>query len=259
MRWSYNWIAVFFEHLLMEHHAMKHLLYILAALVVFVGTAPLAAENTSLRLTTAASLPVMQDRLAMSLQVYEEGKSAEQVQEAINRRMERAVEKAKTQKGVEVKTGHYRVYYRDYHRNEKAPDQAKGRWVGSQTLIIDSGAFDALKALAGSLQQQGLVMNHMNFYVSAGLREETKNKLIPLAVSTLKEKAKLYQAALGGEALTLTSIEVQGAHQGRFESAPMMKSAMADTAAAPVVGEPDEQEISLSLMAAFTLKPVLIQ
>lgn len=237
---------------------MKHLLYTLAALVVFIGTTPLAAENTTLKLTASASLPVVQDRLAVSLQVYEEGRSAEAVQDAINRHMGRAVETAKAA-SVEVKTGHYRVYYRDYHRNEKPAGEHKGRWIGSQTLIIDSGDFDALKTLAGSLQQQGLVMNHMNFYVSGTLREATKNKLIPMAVDTLKEKAKLYQAALGGEVLTVTSIEVQGTHHSRLETVPMMKSAMADSAAAPVVAEPDEQEISLSLLATFTLKPVLIQ
>ena len=239
---------------------MKHLLITLTALFLVFGTSPSTAENTTLKLTASASLTVMQDKLSMSLQVREEGQSAQDVQAAINQRMDMAVEMSKAQPGVDVKTGHYRVYFREYHRNEKAPDQQKGRWIGSQTLIIDSGDFEALKALAGNLQRQGLVMNHMNFYVSNKLRETTKEQLIPLAVDTLRKKATLYKAALGGEALTVSSIEVQGAHQGRYEAAPMMKSAMADSsAAAPVVAEPDEQEISLSLFATFTMKAVLIQ
>jgi predicted secreted protein len=181
---------------------------------------------------------------------------------AINRRMAAAMELVNGAPEVSAKTGGYRVYYQNYHRSELKPENGEqGRWVGTQILSLDSADFEAAKTLAGELQQSGLAANHMSFYVSAELQEATKDRLIPLAVNTLKNKAKLYQQALGGEVLMLKSIQVQGAHRMMAEAAPIMmaKSGVTGDQAAPVVAEPDEQEISLTLEGKFELSPIIIE
>jgi predicted secreted protein len=240
--------------------------FILVFGLIFSAVPTLAeeSEDTKLTLQVTAIQRVMQDRLAVALSAREQGASAEAVQEALNARMADALEVVESVDGIEEKTQHYRVYFREEKRYSSSTSDSgkrKGYWVASQQLYLTSANFDALKALSTQLQQSGLALSHMNFFVSSELNAATRDALIPQAVETLKDKVRLYKAAMGGGVARLATINVQGRHEGRMASktmmsAPMMEMDARGSSPAPIVAEPEEVDVSLSLSGTIVFDAV---
>ena len=78
------------------------------------------------------------------------------MQAEINRRMTAALERAKANGSIRVETGSYSLY------EERQPN-AGTTWRGQQSLALIGTEFNDVLALAGELQQAGLVFSGMQF------------------------------------------------------------------------------------------------
>src|SRR5690606_2680445 len=132
--------------------------------LALVAAAPAAAQHhphhdvdpslTRLRLVETAQRTVRQDRLRAMLRAEVSGPDARRVQAEINRRMAAALERAKAEPSVRVETGTYSLY-------EERPPNAGTTWRGQQSLALIGTEFSDVLALAGELQQTGLVFSGM--------------------------------------------------------------------------------------------------
>ncbi|HTQ99842.1 MAG TPA: SIMPL domain-containing protein, partial [Candidatus Acidoferrum sp.] len=133
-------------------------------------TPPAAAEmkiihqvdHTEITLSQQAERMEARNRIMVRLMVEAKGSNARQIQLEINKRMTAAIQKAQSRPDITVETGSYSVN-RPYNPQL---DREADRWRGMQLLSLTSDDFDAVLALAGELQSDGLVMNDMRFFVA---------------------------------------------------------------------------------------------
>ncbi|MCJ9428992.1 SIMPL domain-containing protein [Kordiimonas marina] len=237
-----------------------------AALLFFACATPSAlakeAHGTTLDLTVSVSKPVMQDTLDAALYYRAEGKTAAEVQETINRAMQDVWAKASANPAIKARLTGYRVWYEENRRPAREPgaaDIVTGKWVGNQSLSMESHDFKALKQLVGAFQHDGLIVNHIGFSVSPALREQTQEALMPSAAEKLRHKAKLLADSFGVKVLRFDQVSLNGAGGG-----PVWRETQLNAFAAPrssggvvaPVAEPVEENISLTLGGRAMLSTV---
>lgn len=252
-------------------------IFFLTICVLLLGVAPVSAQDS---IKSALDLPagqvlvnlsaserreVAQDLLVANLSYQAENKDARALQEEINRVMKAAVEKGKTYKTVKLSTGQYYVYPYELPvirpvQGDKRPQPQKPEktWRGSQTIQLEGKAPDDVLALAGALQDMGLVMNGLNYTLSPELAETTRDELLEAALVKLKAKAERTARALGKGLADLIEINVDSGAP-YYPPVPMMRSMAAmemaaDMKAAPVA-EAGTTDITLSVSARAVLKP----
>jgi predicted secreted protein len=149
-----------------------------------------AAETNSKPVTTTdvvlsqqAVLVVPRDRVTATLRVNLRGPNARQIQIEINRRMVAALAKVKGAPNVIAETGSYSVNHFYTNNGESA------QWQGVQTLTLTSGDIDAVLDLAGALQNDGLVMGEMRFFVSPDSLKAVQDDLTATALKAMKDRA----------------------------------------------------------------------
>src|SRR6266851_1877277 len=121
------------------------------------------------------------------------------LQAEINRRMATALERAKAAAAVTVTTGDYQVYQKPPSR--PAPDRRSAnpppRWQGMQSLLLQSRDAGALLALAGMLQQQGLVLSSLAYELTPEAARAVEDELTKEALARLRQRAERVAGDLG--------------------------------------------------------------
>lgn len=230
---------------------MRRLLPVLA-IMLLVGTA--AAQTTAprddgttvLHLGEFAERVLRQDRLAVQLRAEVTGPDAARVQADINRRMAAALDKARTAAGVRAET-------RGYWVHQERPQNAPARWRGQQMLVLTSDDAAAVLALAGELQQGGLVMSGMNFDLAPETARAAEDELTVEALKRLRERAARVAAAMDLAVRNIRDLRV-GQVGGQMPPRPMMMRAEA-AAAPPPVAEPGETTVRVNVDAEIVLAP----
>lgn len=164
-------------------------------LVAGSGSAALAEEpgQTILTLHESAETLISPDVLNVTLRIEAEGADAATPQKALNRAVAAALAKARAVDGVTIATGPYYT-----SRNEpQAKSSAAPVWRASQTIDLTSRRFDALLALAGELQSDGLAMVGMSYQVSPQARAGVHETLVTEAFTALRQEATLVARATG--------------------------------------------------------------
>lgn len=217
--------------------------------------------HTLLNIAATERAQVQQDLLIASLRIEHEAADAKAVQDHINRVMAKALEQAKTAKGVEVSTGGYHVY--QYTKqppvNLRGEVNGEGKpvWRGTQTIDLKSTAADTLLNLAGELQKSGLIMNNLSYMLSPAKADEAKDALMEEALSKVKARAERAAKAMGKGQAEMVEITVDAA-DNMIPAFPVMRAmAMGDAKmemAAPVA-EPGLADITLTVSARVLLKP----
>lgn len=139
--------------------------------------------TTDVQLVQQAALVVPRDRITATLRVTMRGPNARQIQIEINRRMIAALAKVKNAPAVIAETGSYAVNHPYTREGESAA------WQGEQTLILTSGDVDAVLNLAGDLQNEGLVMGEMRFFVSPDSLKAVQDELTATALKAMQDRA----------------------------------------------------------------------
>lgn len=209
--------------------------------------APRDDGSTVLHLGEFVERTLRQDRLTVHLRVEASGPDAGRVQAEINRRMAVALEQARRVPAVRAET-------RGYWVHQERPANAPMRWRGQQMLVLTSTDTAATLALAGELQQGGLIMSGMNFDLSPEATRAAEDELTAEAIRRLRERIERVAATMGLQVRHLRDLRV-GQAGGERGPRPMMMRAEAAGAAAPPVAEPGETTVRVSVDAEAVLAP----
>lgn len=148
----------------------KSLLTITIALISF--TLPVIAmqskdlptnQNDSyLNISVTEQMDVKEDLLISSMRIEKEGVDLKYIQDEINLMMAKEVE------DITVSTEQYYVYQynQDQNIDNKKDEVKKKIWRGTQVLSLKSKSSEALLTLIGKLQNEGLLIQSLNYTLS---------------------------------------------------------------------------------------------
>ena len=150
-------------------------------------------DRTEVNLSQQAERMEARNRIMVKLTVETRGNSAKQIQAEINKRMSAAIQKASANRNITVETSSYSVSRPYDSQSGKDAD----RWRGTQTLSLTSDDFEAVLNLSGSLQNDGLVMSDMRFFVAPETLKAAQDELTTAAIKTLNERTGKVAKDLG--------------------------------------------------------------
>jgi predicted secreted protein len=206
-------------------------------------TPPAAPDQppTALQLSEHAQRTLPRDRLRVELRAEATGSDPRRLQEEINRRMAAAVARAKEAPGITLATTGYGVF-------QERSDRGPPRWRGSEGLSLAGRDFAAVLALAGALQEQGLVMTGLAPELSREAARSVENELAGEALARLGERAGRIAASLGMHIAGYRSVRV-----GNVALPQVPLRAMAAAAPPAPVAEPGEATVGLDVEAEILL------
>lgn len=245
----------------------KNFLTISTITLIFFTLPTMAMENKDIQINQDSSylnisvteqMDVQDDLLTSSLRIEREGFDPKSIQDEINLMMSKAVEMAKKVPDITVSTEQYYVYqYNEDQDIDNKEEKVKAKmWRGTQVLSLKSKSSEALLTLIGGLQNEGLLIQNLNYTLSNDKRDTMRDSMIEAAIAKLKQRAIRVAKALGKEYSGFTMINVD---HGTAQS-PMPKymmalaeNAKASTAAIPVA-EPGASEVTITVSATALLK-----
>src|SRR5713226_6290284 len=175
------------------------------------------------------------------------------LQAEINRRMATALERAKAAAAVTVTTGDYQVYQKPPSR--PAPDRRSAnpppRWQGMQSLLLQSRDAGALLALAGMLQQQGLVLSSLAYELTPEAARAVEDELTKEALARLRQRAERVAGDLGMTVERIRDLQVGNADGTQ----PVPRGFLNRYREAAPVAEPGDATVSVSVSAEVLRAP----
>lgn len=207
--------------------------------------------TTDIQLVQQAALVVPRDRVVATLRVMARGPNARQIQIDINHRMMMALAKVKNAPAVTAETGSYAVNHPYTTQGESA------EWRGEQVLTLSSGDFDAVLALAGTLQNDGLVMGEMRFFVSPDSLKAVQDELTATALKALQDRAKNVAGDLSLKVERYKTITIGNATEEVGEAPTSNKAAVAGKSlkAPPPAAIAGEALVSLTVNSTVIMAP----
>ena len=222
------------------------LIALMAHAAFAVAQAPPAPSNaTVVHLTETAERNVPRDRLRVELAVEVTDADAAKVQAEINRRMTAALARIKALPDITLETNGYNV-------DQENPGKTPPRWHGVQSLSLASKDFAKLLALAGTLQQDGLVMRGLAPELSREARQSVEDALTDEALARLKQRADHIAAGLGTKVDALRDLRIGNATTPPPPMRFMAAAGSLSQSPAPVA-EPGEAAVSVTVQADIAL------
>jgi predicted secreted protein len=155
---------------------------------------------------------VENDWATARLSAMAEGKDPATVAAEVNARMQKALARAKKEKGIEVESGGY-VTQPVYDASRIV------RWQAWQELRLESADVDRLSKLIGALQEEQLTLSGIEFSVKRETREALQDELTLEALRKFRARADLVTKGLSGSGWSLVAVSVgQGGAQPRFQA-----------------------------------------
>ena len=215
-------------------------------------TGHVATTTTDIQLVQQAQIVVPRDRITATLRVISRGPNARQIQIEINRRMIVALGKVKDAPSVIAETGSYSVN-RPYNANGGEGND----WRGEQSLTLTSGDFEAVLNLAGQLQNDGLVMGEMRFFVSPDSLKAVQDDLTATALKALEDRAANIAGDLHLKVNRYKTIMVGNAAEQFGESPVSSKGAIAGPSrkAPPPAAIAGEALVTLTVNSTVLMSP----
>lgn len=212
-------------------------------------------KGTILHLTATETKEVEEDLLIANMRFEFEHKKPREVQNAINKKMKEALEKARKIDEVKISTEHYNIH-RYYPNRRNSGVKEKEMWRGSQSLMLKSDDADKLLKLAGEFQDIGLLMSGLTYTVSPDKREKIKDGLLEKAITKLKSRASRAAKAIGKDKFEFAHINV---NDNNHYPAPLprnyaMRADMAGEAMSAPVAAPGQSRVSLSVSVTVRIK-----
>ena len=208
-------------------------------------------DKTVLQLSAAAERVVPRDRLRATLRAEVTDADPLKVQAEINKRMNKALERARAASGVKAETGGYSIYsFVDQNKNTQ--------WRGSQFVSVVSTDFDAVLAVARDLQSGGLLMSGMGFDLTPEAYQKLKDELEAEAVTKAVARGRALAKAADSSVIRFRVIRV-GEPSGYRPPMPMPKMMEARMAAAPMqapAAEAGEETVRVTVEAEVVITPV---
>lgn len=228
----------------------------LFALILLVPVAASAEDSQRpylnvVTLDASATAEVPTDTLTITLFTEEQGADPTDLAARVNTRLEQALAKAKSETGVETRSGNYQTNPL-YDR----ANQITG-WRIRAELTLESRDFKAAGALASRLQP-ALKLSAMMFSLSRAAREKAEAALLTEALSKYQGKAQVVARTLGFPGYTLGQVTVRSdgpvfqpmAYRG------VAMAAMADAAPSPPIPvEGGKNAVTVTVAGSVILGP----
>src|SRR5690606_27703282 len=197
----------------------------LAATAVGLSTPTLAhgSQRPEMRgprasLNAQASTEIAQDTVQIVLAADLRADTQAKASEALNTRLDAVMAKAKGQKGIEARSGAYRIW------PSTDQDGKISEWRGRAEIILKSRDFGAASQLAADLGSD-MPIAGLSFSVSPEARAAAEKKLLAEAVEAFKARAQALTEALGFAAYRYDTVDLGGSGEVMYAAAPRMAMA----------------------------------
>lgn len=189
---------------------------------------------------------VENDWATARLSAMAEGKEPAQVANEVNARIERALARAKKEKGIEVESGGYTTQP-VYDANRIV------RWQAWQEIRLESADVDRLSKLIGALQEEQLLLSGIEFSVKRETRESLQDELTLEALRKFRSRADLVTKGMAGGGWSLIALSVgQGGGQPHYRAMRAEADMAMKTAAAPAF-EAGKSELTVTVDGTIEL------
>lgn len=203
---------------------------------------PLA--ETTLHLGESAEVTRAPDEIVATLRAEARAGSAATAQEAVNRAIAAALDRARAAPGVRVATG-------GYWTNRVEEGRA---WQASQQLTLRGADGAALLDLAGALQQQGLAVSQLHWQLTRETARAAREEASRLALDSLRRRADAVAAQLGLQVAGLREVRIDAPDRAP-RPMPMAMPAMRAAAAPPPAAVAEDIVVSATVEAVVVLRP----
>jgi len=187
------------------------------------------------------------DRVVALLTVDAEDRDPAQLADTVNQSMAWALERARADKLVSVRTGGYQTY--------PVYDERKiVRWRARQELYLESADVDRLSQLTGQLQER-LQVQSLQFSVSDDRRKEVEAGLVEQVLTDYQQRAGLIARALGAKSYQLVEVAIQTGEPDRPNPLRAEAMSMASRAAvAPPAMESGTSRVTVEASGSIRLR-----
>jgi uncharacterized protein YggE len=229
-----------------ERNAMRRLLALLGLLALPFGALaqPTPLPETALHIAETAEVSRAPDEVVAVLRAEARAGSAAAAQQAVNRAMTAAVERANATPGVRVTTGGYWTNRVDDGR----------AWVSAQQVTLRAGDGAALLELVGALQTQGLATSSLNWTLTRETGRAAREEASRLALEALRRRAESVAEQLGLVLVGLREVRIDVPDHGP-RPVPMMAAARAASGAPPPVAVSEDILVGATVQAVAVLRP----
>jgi predicted secreted protein len=225
---------------------MRRLFILLALLVPPAALAqpatPLA--ETALHLGESAEVTRAPDEIVAVLRAEARAGSAAAAQEAVNRAIAAALDRARAVPGVRAATG-------GYWTNRVEESRA---WQASQQITLRGADGAALLDLVGGLQQQGMAVSQLHWQLTRETARAAREEASRLALDALRRRADAVAAQLGMQVAGLREVRIDAPDRAP-RPAPMAMQAMRAAAAPPPAAVAEDIVVSATVEAVVVLRP----
>lgn len=213
-------------------------------------TSPSLPGKTEIHLSQQAVRVLARDRLRATLRIDAKGNNGRQIQLDINKRMAAALELAKKSPSVIAETGSYNV-----HQNYNLKDA--NQWEGSQTVTVSSEDFDAVLNLVGNLQNAGLLMQEMQFFLAPETLTSAQDDLTAAALTALRVRVDSVAKDLNMDVDHYRIISIGNAEEqfDQFGNKRSSAQAVAGGKNRPPAVQAGDATVTLSVTADVVLTP----
>lgn len=217
-------------------------LCVAAPALAAVDTALVVPMGPSVAVTGAATGTVQNDRMHATVRLEAEHANAATAANEVNARMGKALARAKTVSGVDVKSAGYSTW-QVWEKGRPT------RWKVAQSLALTSSDFATLAALVTRLQDEdGLLVSGMSFSIAPETRRKAEDALTREAIRAWQQRAATAADALGYGNWRTGRLTVSAGDmvvQPRQEM--MMRAQAAAPAAPPIAVEGGSTEITVTV------------
>ena len=220
------------------------------ALVAAAGVVtPAGAEDDQARNRVSFQVEAVQevanDWAVARLTAGAEGQDPAAIAGEVNQLMKAAVERAKSTRDIEVRTGSYTTH--PVHEKSRIV-----RWRAFQELRLETADVDALSELVGKLQGSGLTLSGISFSVAKETRRALEDELIDEALAAFRTRAGRVAKAMGSKDWSLVGLSI--GHSGHVPPQPRMRAmAQESYSAAPPVFEGGSSEVRVDVNGTIEL------
>jgi predicted secreted protein len=218
---------------------------LLFGLQVMAEQPPLSYDRVALSVSSEEA--VENDILVAVLYAQQEGTDANRLSSAVNRVIDKAVKRAKSEPAVQVRT-------LDYTTTPQYQKQKLSGWRVRQSIRLESREGAALSSLIGELQQD-LNVSSISYTISPERRAQSEERLISQAIASFNRRAGMVTREMGrnGHRLVEMNIDTSDRSPKPYQARAMVMDR--SSAAVPPNLEAGTRQLKVTIRGTIELKP----
>ena len=209
-----------------------------------------AQAETLLHFAETARVEVAPDEQVATLEAQAEAGTPGEAQQRVNTQIADALDRASATADVVASTGRYNVW-----RTGPTPQNRAERWQASQQMRLRSNASASLLPLIGTLQQQGLATQQLDWRLSQDAAERARAQAIEQALRAVRRRAEMMASLLDLQFDRFKQVSV-AADRPPIMARALMASAMAGAAPTPPSTQAEGVTVAATVEVDAILQPL---